>query len=110
MIDKTFANSIVPTSTIPLRRHIKPELIKDYEQQEKLTIDQAKELVINMNHFLKIEETQLRFQFHEELNEYYVTVIDSQTGEVIREIPPKRLMDIYAAMCEFIGVLVDQKI
>ena len=112
MIEKTFLNSKVQLSAIQQLRESRTngEVTKSNERQEELTATQAKELVVNMNHFLEIADTQLRFQFHEELNEYYVTIINSQTDEVVREIPPKRLMDIYAAMREFIGVLIDRKI
>lgn len=80
------------------------------EQERQLPADKAKQLTDSMNTFLGSANTQLRFQFHEKLNEYYVTIVDSQTDEVIREIPSKKLMDIHAAMREFVGLLVDQKI
>ena len=80
------------------------------EQEKQLPADKAKQLTESMNAFLGSANTQLRFQFHEKLNEYYVTVVDSNTDEVIREIPSKKLMDIHAAMREFVGLLVDQKI
>ena len=48
--------------------------------------------------------------FHEKLNEYYVTVIDPQTDEIIREIPPKKMLDMYAAMADYIGILIDEKV
>ena len=63
-----------------------------------------------MNTFLLSANSQLKFELHDELNEYYVTIIDSNTDEVIREIPSKKLMDIHAAMREFVGLLIDRKI
>ena len=64
----------------------------------------------SMNTFLESANTQLRFKLHDKLNEYYVTIIDMKTDEVVREIPSKKLMDIHAAMREFLGLLVDRKI
>lgn len=78
--------------------------------QQQLPADKAKQLTESMNTFLASANTQLRFKFHEKLNEYYVTIIDSKTDEVVREIPSKKLMDIHAAMREFVGLLVDRKI
>ncbi|GEN54427.1 hypothetical protein HFA01_26890 [Halobacillus faecis] len=43
---------------------------------------------VSMNEILKKLETSLRFQFHEKLEEYYVTIVDNQTEQVIKEIPP----------------------
>ncbi|WP_342744356.1 flagellar protein FlaG [Oceanobacillus rekensis] len=44
------------------------------------------------------------------MGKYYVTVIDSNTREVIKEIPPKKMLDMYAEMADFMGMLVDKKI
>lgn len=79
-------------------------------QPQELPADKAKQMTDSMNTFLESANTQLRFKFHEKLNEYYVTIVDSKTDEVIREIPSKKLMDIHAAMREFVGLLVDRKI
>ena len=78
--------------------------------EETLPAEQAKSMVKDMNKFLGSANSQLKFQFHDELNEYYVTVVDNTTNEVIREIPSKKLLDIHAAMREFVGLFVDRKI
>ncbi|PID23317.1 flagellar protein FlaG [Sporosarcina sp. P7] len=80
------------------------------ELQVKLSKSEAKELTNGMNKFLESANVQLRFKFHEQLNEYYVTIVDPETEEVVREIPPKKLLDIHAAMRDFIGLLIDHKI
>ncbi|MFD0943843.1 flagellar protein FlaG [Savagea faecisuis] len=80
------------------------------EVQDQITKEQAKQMADSMNHFLETVDTQLRFKYHDKLNEYYVTIVDSKTDKVVREIPSKKLMDIHAAMREYIGLLVDQKI
>ena len=49
-----------------------------------------------------------RFVLHEKLGEYYVKVVDNRTEEVVREIPPKEWLDFYAAMAEFMGLIVDK--
>ena len=80
------------------------------DNEQQLPVDKAKQMTDSMNTFLESANTQLRFKFHEKLNEYYVTIVDSKTDEVIREIPSKKLLDIHAAMREFVGLLVDRKI
>lgn len=79
-------------------------------EERHMPAGQAKDMVASMNNFLKSADSKLRFQFHDELNEYYVTIVDSATDEVIREIPSKKLLDIHAAMREFVGLLIDRKI
>lgn len=72
--------------------------------------EKVKEIVDGMNKFMEASPTAVKFEFHEKLNEYYVKIIDEKTKEVVREIPPKKMLDFYAAMTEFIGILVDKKI
>lgn len=79
-------------------------------EERQLPVEKARQMTDSMNKFLESVNTQLRFKLHDELKEYYVTIVDSKTDEVVREIPSKKLMDVYAAMKEFVGLLIDRKI
>ncbi|MEI5907607.1 flagellar protein FlaG [Bacillus spongiae] len=83
---------------------------QDAVQQEIPPKEQVEKVIHSVNEFLKASPTSLKFEFHEKLQEYFVSVIDNETKEVVREIPPKKLLDMYAAMTEFVGILVDKKI
>ncbi|GGB55350.1 flagellar protein FlaG [Virgibacillus dakarensis] len=72
--------------------------------------DKVETVVSNLNEMMEPLQTNLKFVFHEELHEYYVTVVNPITDEVIKEIPPKKMLDMYASMAEFMGLLVDEKI
>ncbi|QSB49481.1 flagellar protein FlaG [Parageobacillus toebii] len=72
--------------------------------------EKLEEVVKGLNEFLQPSHTSIKFELHDELKEYYVQIIDERTNEVIREIPPKKLLDMYAAMMEFVGLIVDKKI
>ncbi|CAM4136642.1 flagellar protein FlaG [Lederbergia lenta] len=81
------------------------------EQTAVIPKEQVEKIVGGMNDFLKASpHSNLKFEFHEELNEYYVTIVDDITNEVIKEIPPKKMLDMFAAMTEFLGLMVDKKI
>ena len=82
------------------------EAVKTVEIQKS----EMEKVVQGMNEFLKPSNTHLKFEFHDELQEYYVAIVDDITQEVVKEIPPKKLLDMYAKMTEFLGVLVDKKI
>ncbi|WP_404468956.1 flagellar protein FlaG [Sutcliffiella horikoshii] len=71
---------------------------------------QMETIVDGMNDFMKPLNVSVRFELHDELKEYYVTVVDAATDEVIREIPSKKFLDMYAAMTEYMGLFVDKKI
>lgn len=87
------------------------QLQQSYQiEQRKFTKDDLQKKVDGINKFLKSSNTNLKFNLHEELKEYYVTIIDEETKEVVKEVPPKKLLDIYAAMKEALGLFIDKKI
>lgn len=71
--------------------------------------EQLEKIVENFNNFSP-SHTSLKFELHEKLEKYYVKVIDDKTKEIVREIPSKKMLDMYAAMKEFLGLMVDEKI
>ncbi|WP_193372412.1 flagellar protein FlaG [Ornithinibacillus scapharcae] len=80
------------------------------EQKQKPTLKQVETAVDKLNDFVEPLRTNLKFELHEELNEYYVTIVNPNTNEVIKEIPSKKILDMYAAMGEYMGFLIDKKI
>lgn len=90
-----------------------------YTQARKTGIKQGGDLVSQadiegmiegLNDFLQPINTSIQFELHDKLDRYYVKVVDSVTKELIREIPPEQMLDMYAAMAEFMGLIVDEKI
>jgi flagellar protein FlaG len=58
--------------------------------------------------FQLIHQVDLQFSVHEGSGQMVVTVMDAQTGEVIREIPPSEQLNLAARLDEMIGLLFDQ--
>lgn len=84
------------------------KLVKnDAAPQEEISKKKIKDIVESMNKFVIPAKTSIQFELHEDLKEYYVKVVNQQTQEIIREIPSKKILDIYASM---IGLIVDKKI
>lgn len=101
--NKEFSISAVDRSN----NHVNKE---QNEQPMELSKDQAKSMVDGLNSFLEPTNTGVRYEYHEKLEKYYVTLVNRETDEVIREIPPKKLLDVYASMAELMGFIVDEKI
>ncbi|EST10658.1 flagellar protein FlaG [Sporolactobacillus laevolacticus] len=74
------------------------------------TKKQLDDLVVEANKLLNPELTEMHYVLHDKLNKYYVQVEDVKTHRVIREIPPKKFMDMYAAIAEKLGLIVNKKI
>ncbi|MFX3617924.1 MAG: flagellar protein FlaG [Sporolactobacillus sp.] len=73
------------------------------------TKNQLDDLVSQANQILTPETTEIHYVLHQESNKYYVQVEDSVTHQVIREIPPKKFMDMYAAIAEKLGLIVNKR-
>lgn len=92
------------------------EVAKEAQQKEKY-IEEAEQVsdafimkaIDKVNHTFEMQKRSLRFQIHERTNEVIVKVVDSETEEVIREIPPEKLLDMFANMLELAGLIVDER-
>ncbi|SEO66464.1 flagellar protein FlaG [Paenibacillus sp. OK076] len=51
----------------------------------------------------------LEFSVHKDTHAIMIKVLNKETGELIREVPPEKILDVAAKMMEFVGLLVDQK-
>ncbi|UOY86937.1 flagellar protein FlaG [Bacillus glycinifermentans] len=81
---------------------------KVQQPSSEFSFPQLERTVQGANKLLEPSQVHLQFELHEKLGEYYVKVVDDKTDEVIREIPPKQWLDFYAAMAEFMGLIVDK--
>ncbi|SDE50366.1 flagellar protein FlaG [Paenibacillus sp. UNCCL117] len=53
--------------------------------------------------------TTLEFGVHEQTKSITVKVLDKETGEVIREVPPEKTLDFVAKMMEMAGIIIDER-
>jgi flagellar protein FlaG len=49
------------------------------------------------------------FSYHEATKRISVKIVDKDTNEVIREIPPEKTLDMISKMWELAGIVVDEK-
>ncbi|HBY20207.1 MAG TPA: hypothetical protein DEG71_04230 [Clostridiales bacterium] len=61
------------------------------------------------NKKLEGANTEFRFSVHEATKQITVKVLNKDTGEVIREIPPEKILDMVAKMWEMSGLFVDER-
>lgn len=72
-------------------------------KQLKSAVDSANQK-LKMNH-----RTGCEFSYHEETKRVSIKVVDQDTKEVIREIPPEESLDMLQKLWELAGVLVDER-
>lgn len=59
--------------------------------------------------FSSIVNTSFSYQLHEATNRFVVQIKNSDTGDLLREIPSEKSLDFTAKMLEMAGLLVDEK-
>lgn len=83
------------------------------QTDKEVAPDKIKAAVDDLNKTVKqaspMHHTQLSFKYHEDTNRISITVTDSDTDEVIREIPPEKTLDMLAKAWEMAGLLVDER-
>ena len=73
--------------------------------QEKLIM----ESIETANRKILGPEKEFEFAIHKETKQIMVKVLDKNTQEVLREIPPEKVLDAVARMCEIAGIFMDEK-
>lgn len=57
-----------------------------------------------------MRRTSLQFSLHEDLHRPIVKIVDRDTKELIREIPPEKFLDMAAAFMKQAGLIVDESV
>lgn len=74
------------------------------DETERAKIEETANEIFNTLH------TGLAFKFFEKSNEWYAVIENKITQEVIKEIPPKEIMEMRAKLKDMVGFFLDQKI
>lgn len=79
---------------------------------DRVQYDSSKEdirtLVEEAQEVLQRVNGQLSFKVHEGTGRTLVQIVDKGTDEVIREIPPEKMLDVIAGIWQWAGLIVDR--
>lgn len=76
---------------------------------EGFTNEKLQEAVEKANQHLVGVNAEFLFTVHEGTGRTLVQLINKNTGDIIREIPPRKMLDVIAGIWEMSGLVVDQK-
>lgn len=79
-------------------------------EEQEISKEKLQQAIDVVNEFLAINHSSSKFVYHEGLERYYVTVVNVETEEIVKEIPPKKLLDAFYEMQKMLGMIVDEKI
>lgn len=84
-----------------------------YTEYEKSQLPISEKVMLSAiekaNKAVSMSGRTFEYKIHEKTKEIMIKVLDSDTGEVIREIPPEKTLDMVANMMEMAGLLVDER-
>ena len=113
-VDGTEENVTVPkidNETVAVAKTQEGSGRQGYESQENAGQQPSNETirraVENINKNLKNSEAI--FGIHEKTNRVTIKLVDKETKEVIKELPPEKTLDMIAKAWELAGLLVDEK-
>ena len=81
---------------------------KKVEQDIQLNEKALKQRISEINSKLN-NNTVAEFGYHDETNRVTIKIVDKDTKETIKEIPPEKTLDLIAKAWELAGILVDEK-
>ena len=85
------------------------ETAQEQAGNEENASRRIKNAVDHANKTMRHAKTKCEFSYHEETNRVSIKVIDEETEEVIREIPPEETLEMLSKMWELAGLMVDEK-
>ena len=113
-MDGSTTNVAVPkldNSTIAVAKNKESGSQQGYESREQnkgqVSNEAVKKAVENLNKNLNHSEAV--FGIHEATNRVTIKIVDKNTKEVIKELPPEKTLDMISKVWEIAGLLVDEK-
>ncbi len=70
---------------------------------------QLQEITDKLNKEMNPLKTSIRFGFDDQVEELYISVIDTSNNQEIRKIPSEEAMRLAAKMRELVGMIFDKK-
>lgn len=55
------------------------------------------------------DKEKFKFQVHEGTGRFMVKLVNTDTDEIIKEIPPEKILDLVASIWDLVGILVDER-
>lgn len=107
------------TSTAPAAEYVDrtTNVVENSQEKGNTGGDQGKEQQANNDKIRKAVEalnkklanSEAVFGIHEDTNRVTIKIVDKNTKEVIKELPPEKTLDMIARVWEMAGILIDER-
>lgn len=79
------------------------------QDNKKIQEEQLLNAIEKANVKFESKNNELSFSVHEKTKQIMVKVINKETKEIVKEIPPEKILDMIANMMETAGLFVDER-
>jgi flagellar protein FlaG len=76
--------------------------------REEIPREQVEKAAEKLNRLMGIIDKNIEFRICGESQNFMVNIIDQQSGEIIHEVPPERVVDIFGSFSQIAGLLFDK--
>ena len=100
----------IDNNTIAVSRNQESDSKQGREGQEgnsQSSQEALKKAVENINR--NLSNSEAIFGIHDTTNRVTIKIVDKDTKEVIKELPPEKTLDMIAKVWELAGIMVDEK-
>ncbi len=107
-----FINDVVnsiQTMNLTEQNLINPETDGNNNDKQEPNEQEIKKITRKLNNIAASLNFDLDFKIHKETGKIFVKVIDKDTHKIIKEIPPKSMLDFLSKFEEAVGALFDKK-
>ncbi|AFV02573.1 hypothetical protein UNSWDHB_2876 [Dehalobacter sp. UNSWDHB] len=118
-VQPTNLNPVMPQDTFPGQKleqgkNEAPRLVVDQKDnaasaREELPREQVEQAAEKMNRLMGLFNKKLQFEVAEKSDRIVVKIIDQESGEILSEIPPARVVEMLESVQDSVGLLVDEK-
>ncbi|NBJ15358.1 MAG: flagellar protein FlaG [Dehalobacter sp. 4CP] len=118
-VQPTNLNPVMPQDTfsgqkLEQGKNEAPRLIVDQKDnaasaREELPREEVEQVTEKMNRLMGLFNKKLQFEVAEKSDRIVVKIIDQESGEILSEIPPARVVEMLESVQDSVGLLVDEK-
>jgi flagellar protein FlaG len=93
------------------RKPQKPIIIETNPERHgyKDNREELDKAVENTNRVIFKDNEKFEFRVHERTGRLMVKLVNTETDEIIKEIPPEKILDLVASIWDLVGILVDER-
>ena len=107
--DSSAREDIAVSSPEESQENVKPIAKQDVDKGDEQPLSEKEQ----QRRMARLQDTlknhNIEISYNEEVNRYSIKVLDSDSKEVVKEIPSEKTLEMFARMLEIEGLLVDEK-